>query len=119
MKCPKCKAASEVLRTDIVPKGKRRARRCLGPHCGTRFTTTETVHDAFAPTNADATERMIGMLRDGRGYDKEAIEAALRTDARRAEIERGRREAAQDDEWDIDPAPRSLSVQDLNRELGK
>lgn len=119
MKCPKCKAESEVLRTEVVPKGKRRARRCLSPRCQTRFTTTETVHDAFAPSNPDATERMVACLKDGKGYDREAITAALRTDARRAEIERARRSEPADDGYDAELTPSRMSFADLKRELGK
>lgn len=119
IKCPKCKADSEVTRTTVVPKGKRRARRCLSPRCGTTFVTTETVHDAFSPNNKDATERMVACLKDGRGYDREAIEAALRTDARRAEIERARRAEPADDGYDAEYAPSRLSFNELKRELGR
>ena len=119
MKCPKCRANSEVTRTDIVPKGKQRTRRCLSPHCGLSFKTTEVVHDAYSPENRDSHERLIACLRDGRGYDREAIEAALRTDARRADIARAARDAGVDDGYDTDAAPSRLSHDQLRRELGR
>lgn len=119
MLCPKCKSDSEVIRTEVVPKGKRRSRRCLSPHCGRRFVTTETVHDAFSPANKDSTERMVACLKDGKGYDREAITAALRTDARRAEIERARRSKHDDDGYDTEYAPSRLSFSELKRVLGR
>jgi hypothetical protein len=62
---------------------------------------------------------MISCLKDGRGYDREAIEAALRTDARRAEIERRVRSDTETDDYEADSPPSRLTREDLRRELGK
>lgn len=62
----------------------------------------------------------------GRGVDKDALEAALATDMRRAAIARQQRAARRaerdiwyDDDGPLDPAPDHLDADTLKKELGE
>lgn len=112
MRCPKCRGGSRVLRTDALADGKRRSRQCVSPSCGIRFSTTERGSDGPEGPGAAHHGRMIAALRDGRGYDREALTAALNTDRRRAQIAREGR--ALSDDYDMGPdAPSRLSWAEL------
>jgi transcriptional regulator NrdR family protein len=122
VKCPKCRAESHVLRTDALAEGKRRQRQCLNPGCRLRFTTTETQTIATSvqmAIDSHTHDAMVASLKDGRGYDREALTAALNTDRRRAEIARAQRAAKSDDDYDSDLTPSRLTWPELRGWLGR
>lgn len=72
------------------------------------------------PTPDSTADKIRSGLRDGRGYDREAIIAAMSTDRRRAQIAREAREARQNEDYEPDQrAPPRLSPEGLRRELGQ
>lgn len=120
MKCPKCKERTEVLETAQRPDAPtRRRRRCLSPSCQHRFTTAESSLDSLVrhtgPGELELELKKITGKR--RGYDPEALAAAISVDRRRKQmaLEQRRRERYDDE----DAPPRTLSRESLNRELGR
>lgn len=128
LRCPKCKSATEVLETRHTKIAVRRRRQCLNPHCKMpRFTTTESAKQAHAPIADEAALRARALAREfsSRVSDKEALEAALAVDMRRAAIARAQKAQRREmrDTWydtdPTDPAPTHLDDESLRRELGQ
>lgn len=128
MKCPKCKDSTEVLETRTIASGIRRRRRCINPHCEHRFTTTEAARHPSAEGADDAAIRARALAKEfsSRVVDREALEAALATDMRRAAIKRAARARRRadsaiwlDDDNGFDPAPVRLDREGLKREMGE
>lgn len=116
MRCVKCGDRTEVLET--VPKGSknRRRRRCLNPHCQYRFTTVEVGVDVIQQeAESEALKRMRKMA--PKGYDAEAIAAALAVDRRRDEIRRAARQRVERFEDEDNSLPDHLDDGGLRREL--
>lgn len=117
MRCQKCGDKTEVLETQQSRKGTRRRRQCLNPHCQLRITTYELM-PAEARQRSDAEfEDQLSRLRPGRGYDPEALAAALTVDRRKEEIKRAQRAARLLEEYDDEDFPDHLSEADARREL--
>lgn len=127
MKCPKCMDRAEVLETRPTSTHIRRRRRCLNPRCEHRFTTTETTECRNVPSTDEAAVRARALAREfgSRVVDREALEAALAVDMRRAEIARRQRRERKEarDAWyepdAFEPAPLRLNRESLKRELGE
>ena len=130
MKCPKCKDRTEVLETAQRGANTHRRRRCLGPHCLHRFTTTETSAPAASiplPDEGEIRARLLTRELKGQGsgrYDREALAAAISVDRRRAQIRRAQRESERKERaaWydnGFEPAPLRLDRESLKRELGE
>ena len=117
MKCPKCKERTEVLETAQRHEAPtRRRRRCLSPACQHRFTTAESSLDSVrqvAPGDLELELRKITGKR--RGYDPEALAAAISVDRRKRQIalEQRRLERYDDD----DAPPHVLNKTTLRLEL--
>jgi hypothetical protein len=104
----------------MVRAGKRRSRRCLDPACGYRFLTTESVELPGMEPLPDTPAVAPGSVAAGRGYDREAVIAAIATDRRRALIARQQREERSNKDYEPDQrAPERLDQYGLNRELGR
>ena len=111
MICPKCKETTEVLETTqrAAPVTRRR-RRCLT--CTHRFTTIEVqieAHRVAVGGDLAAAVRRV----TGRGFDAEAIAAAIAVDRRKAKIAREQRYRDEEEH----AAPRRLGGLALRREL--
>lgn len=120
MKCPRCREKSEVLETqarDGLPT--KRRRRCLNPHCRHRFVTVEAPLGIIpqAESNGSLVEelRRVGGNRSRKGYDPEALAAAIAVDRRKKVIEREQRRRAE--QLDDDAPPSRLSRVNMRREL--
>lgn len=117
-----------MLETRTVARGIRRRRRCLSPHCEHRFTTTELARHQAAEGADEAALRARALAKEfsSRVVDREALEAALAVDMRRAAIKRAQRAQRRaenaiwlDDDNGFDPAPAHLNREGLKRELGE
>lgn len=122
MKCPKCNDKSEVLQTLQIKGSTDRRRRCMSPRCGYRFTTKESDLGHIEKRQISP-DKLLAKLKDkkrkpGSSFDPEAVEAALRVDARRAQIKREAKYRRI--EWDDDafePAPTRLDHDSMRREI--
>lgn len=111
MICPKCKQRTEVLETAQRDQPiTRRRRRCIA--CYHRFTTIETLV-GHEKQSLDLVEAVRVLGRKRKGFDAEAIAAAIAVDRRKAKIAREQRER----EYNEHAAPRHLSGAVLRREL--
>lgn len=124
MKCPKCGDRSEVLQTLQIKGGTNRRRKCLSPRCGKRFTTMES--DAgHIEKRQISPDKILAKLKDkkrkpGSSFDPEAVAAAIRVDARRAQIKRQEKHKNGYYNWDdnyLDAAPHSLDSQSMRKEI--
>lgn len=112
MKCPKCKDKTEVLETSQRGERTHRRRRCLGPHCLHRFTTSEV-------NNSSA---LVSVAQSPAPVEDDALQAAMAVDQRRAAIARAQRADRRRDreawyETGFEPAPELRDESDVMREI--
>ena len=111
-----------MLETRQTSVATRRRRQCLNPRCNWRFTTSEAPASQVVASVDEIAMRARLLAREfGAGVkDKDALEAALAVDMRRAAISRAARadRRAQRDTWydnDTDAAPERLDLAQLRR----
>ena len=76
MKCPRCKAPTDVVRTENIHNGRRvqRTRQCFNGH---RFTTLETVGDGLSEYRSAVEEKhnaIAEALRSGEKHEVVAVQ---------------------------------------------
>jgi transcriptional regulator NrdR family protein len=120
MRCPKCREKSEVLETETREgRPTRRRRRCLNPHCQHRFTTAEEALENMLRVTGEGDlvrelRRVGGKPR--KGYDPEALAAAICVDRRKQQIAREQRQRVEQYDGEDGP-PRRLNRFTMRREL--